>query len=668
MDEIICFGGAVKALGDGKIGGHLIRFGSPSDIDLENDFFTKSTDYAVDWSKEPISAVYYNHGFDPTLKHRVLGSGSMKMDDVGVWIEAQLAMRDEYEKAIYQLAEAGKLGWSSGTAGHLLDRKNYGNVNEITRWPLGLDASLTPTPAEYRNAVVSLKTWSESLTGDFIVGQVVEQKNDDEKNNNEQSADIAQTVTAETETPKDTTTVSAAVDGDAAQKDVVSEQPVVTATVKSNGVKPAPSGDKKVMEIPYVTVSDLDAQLAKFADLIEKKFTTARTVEPTPVIPPTAPTASEGGDTKTLNAKIEQLLAFIEGSPRLKSAGYVTDDGGKKDPNVKSFGDFLLAIKRRDNVRLTSVYGATKDMSGTDGATGGVLVPEEYRNELLAISERQSPILSRVTTIPVNSDHGKWPALDNSITPTAGTGQTAAAGGVSATATAAGAALTETQPTFKMIEWTISKVGGYTEVENELISDSPQAIEVLLRNLFGIAISAKSEYFVLRGSGAGEPLGVLSAPAAIGLAPATNNLFAYGDALNMLSRFMQVSNGQPVWLWHKSIWPDVGIFGTNSAVAWVNNMAAAPATTLLGYPYFDSQHLPKADTSGCVALADLGAYLLFDRAGLSIAFSEHAAFTTDKGTWRFTRRMDGQPWLTSAVTDANPGGSYTLSPFVYLND
>jgi hypothetical protein len=53
---------------------------------------------------------------------------------------------------------------------------------------------------------------------------------------------------------------------------------------------------------------------------------------------------------------------------------------------------------------------------------------------------------------------------------------------------------------------------------------------------------------------------------------------------------------------------------------------------------------------------------------MAVAFSEHAAFTTDKGTWRFTKRLDGQPWLSGAITLADPQGSYTVSPFVYHND
>ena len=167
-DTLVLFGGAVKALGDGKVGGYLVSFSDSDAPDLVGDFFTASTDYDVeDWPSAK-SAVYYSHGQDATLGARKLSTASMKIDDAGVWVEAQLAMRDEYEQMVYQMAKDGKLGWSSGTAAHLVQRKSAPNDTwEITRWPLGLDASLTPIPAEPRNsAVTSLKSLITDLSDD----------------------------------------------------------------------------------------------------------------------------------------------------------------------------------------------------------------------------------------------------------------------------------------------------------------------------------------------------------------------------------------------------------------------------------------------------------------------------------------------------------------------
>lgn len=155
MEDLIYFGGEVKAVGDGKVAGYLVRFGSPKETDLEGDFFTADTDFGfVTENKTP---VFYQHGYDSQLKGRSIGSGSARLDDIGLWFEAQLSMRDEYEKAVYELVEQGKLGWSSGAAGHLVAREQIGKAWHIKSWLLA-EASLTPTPAEPRNHVMPVKS------------------------------------------------------------------------------------------------------------------------------------------------------------------------------------------------------------------------------------------------------------------------------------------------------------------------------------------------------------------------------------------------------------------------------------------------------------------------------------------------------------------------------
>lgn len=158
VDEtLIVFGGAIKALDNGKLGGYLVRFTSPEDPDLTGDYFSKDTDFDLEFPAR--SSVYYDHGMDPVLKKRKLGWVDLLPDEVGVWAEMQMQARDEYEKAILGMAKDGMFGWSSGTASHLVEREQVGNAMHIKRWPLGLDASLTPTPAEYRNEVISLKSY-----------------------------------------------------------------------------------------------------------------------------------------------------------------------------------------------------------------------------------------------------------------------------------------------------------------------------------------------------------------------------------------------------------------------------------------------------------------------------------------------------------------------------
>lgn len=176
IEVAVSTGTEVKALGDGRVGGYLVRFTGPRDPDLTGDFFSKDTDLGVEDGS--ILPVYYNHGGDGTLKTRKLGRAVVKFDDAGLWLEAQLNMRDEYEQMIYKLATEGKLGWSSGAAGHLVEREKVGKTWHIKSWPIA-EASLTPTPAEARNDVEVVKS---------VPDEVVEQQADDEAGEVSQTA------------------------------------------------------------------------------------------------------------------------------------------------------------------------------------------------------------------------------------------------------------------------------------------------------------------------------------------------------------------------------------------------------------------------------------------------------------------------------------------------
>jgi HK97 family phage major capsid protein len=156
MDTMVYFGDAVKALGEGKVGGYLVRWGGEGDVDLTGDYFTKETDLGI--SEGDRLPVYFEHGYDPVIKSRRLGRGQIeRFDDIGVWFEAQLELRDEYERKIYELAEAGKLGWSSQAGGSLVAKESGLGGTRIATWPLA-EATLTKSPAEYRNTAIPMKS------------------------------------------------------------------------------------------------------------------------------------------------------------------------------------------------------------------------------------------------------------------------------------------------------------------------------------------------------------------------------------------------------------------------------------------------------------------------------------------------------------------------------
>ena len=135
------------------LGGYLVTFGG---ADVDGEYFADDTDFGIDESGTV--GVYFHHGLAPKFGKRRVSKAALRKDDFGIFAETVLAERDEYERFIISLAEAGKLGWSSGTAAHLMERETQPDGRtKITRWPIA-EASLTHTPAEPRAAVMPLKS------------------------------------------------------------------------------------------------------------------------------------------------------------------------------------------------------------------------------------------------------------------------------------------------------------------------------------------------------------------------------------------------------------------------------------------------------------------------------------------------------------------------------
>jgi len=604
-DTIIFFGSTVKVLGDGKVGGYLVRFSTADAPDLEGEFFTKNTEFG-EYNK---SAVYYQHGLDPVLKRRKLGAAELGRDDVGVWIEAQLELRDEYERAVYEMAEAGKMGWSSGTAGHLIEREPVGNAVWIKHWPLGLDASLTPNPAEPLNTAMPLKAW--------------------------------QPVNIFSETP--------AEDGE-----------------PSPGVVENAQDAKKMQPKNNLEVIKMENELAQILGEIKEILAERK--------PPPASEQTSEPEVKAVDHsdKLTEILDLLKGSPAVKDAGYLSPDSETDRTAAKSFGDFLYAVRVGNRKRLKGAYGsvrtnldedfdATKTALAEDaGATGGYLVPTEYENRLLEAARESSIVRASGATVLTGSGRQlEVPALDIETAPSAG--DSAFLGGVSMAWTEEAGTITETEPAFRMITLTAHKLAGYTLASNEVRADSAQSLDQLLTRLFGDAIAWHEDYAFLRGTGVGQPLGIVVCGALKSVTRSAASAFALADGAKMLASFLPQSWNQGAWY----MAPDViekMIAQVSDPLSWLTDLRAGLPMTYLGKPMYVSEKLPAVNTAGDVLLVDPSYYVIYDRAGVSIAFSEHFKFTNDQGTWRVTKRVDGQPWINSAITLQD--GTRTVSPFV----
>lgn len=144
----------LKYLGDGKVGGYGIKYGNENKKDLDGEYFSKNTKTFLGIGD--IVPAIYNHGLDPDLGRKFLGSGwvTKKIDDIGYWFETQLDMRNKYELLISKLIELNKMGLSTGIGNNEVKKAETG---EILLWPVR-ELSFTPMPANPDSNAVGLKS------------------------------------------------------------------------------------------------------------------------------------------------------------------------------------------------------------------------------------------------------------------------------------------------------------------------------------------------------------------------------------------------------------------------------------------------------------------------------------------------------------------------------
>jgi len=107
--------------------------------------------------------------------------------------------------------------------------------------------------------------------------------------------------------------------------------------------------------------------------------------------------------------------------------------------------------------------------------------------------------------------------------------------------------------------------------------------------------------------------------------------------------------------------------GTGGAPVMLTNNGISDAMpmSIWGRPVIFTEKANTLGTAGDISFVDLSYYLIGDRMQMQTSASEHYLFGNDKVAYRFIQRLDGRPWLNTAITPQNAGN--TLSPFVNLS-
>lgn len=305
------------------------------------------------------------------------------------------------------------------------------------------------------------------------------------------------------------------------------------------------------------------------------------------------------------------------------------------------------------------------------GSDGGFLVQTDFSTELLRQTYEIGQVANRCRKIGLSSNANsiKIPAVDETSRIDGSRW-----GGVASAWTAEAGTKTPSMPQLREINLTLHKLTALAYATDELLADA-SALESLLMTAFAEEIAFRLDNAIIRGTGAGQPLGILASPALVTVAAEGGqpiDTVVTENLINMYSRLHAGNRRNAVWFINQNVEPQlmqlslaVGA-GGNIVYMPPGGLSATPYATLFGLPVIPIEQASSIGDVGDVILADMSQYLLVDKGGMQAASSIHVRFVNDESTFRFVYRVAGEPTWSSPKTPFLGGATFTTSPFVTL--
>jgi HK97 family phage major capsid protein len=334
----------------------------------------------------------------------------------------------------------------------------------------------------------------------------------------------------------------------------------------------------------------------------------------------------------------------------------------------KSFGEFAHAVQQASvgrNVfdQRLAIEAAAPSTYGNEasGSDGGFLIPPEFSRQIFTLSQTEDSLLPMTDNTEINGNSMVFPKDE---TVPWGTD------GVRAYWQAEATAATATKPKLGTNILRLHKLMALVPLTDELVSDT-NALDSYLPGKVADSIRWKTNEALLFGTGNGQPLGCFNGACAVvqnkdgSQAASTLSLT---NVTNMVARLIPGCYPRSIWL----ITPDAlpSLFGLtlgNYPIYLPINQGAqgSPYGTLMGRPLMVSQHSPAFSSQGDLSLLDPTYIRSITKAGgIQTATSLHLYFDADATAFRATFRVDAQPKIVAAVSQAK--GSNTLSAFIQL--
>lgn len=379
--------------------------------------------------------------------------------------------------------------------------------------------------------------------------------------------------------------------------------------------------------------------------------------------------AKQDADDARLVSIVKEAVA--EATKTDKTPAAQVTENGENDPKLgfKHIGDFANAVKCAKLGKMDERIVKATGMSEFVDSEGGFAVPPEFRNELLTKTFDYAVVANRATNVPMQTNSLKIPYLVE-----ASRADGSRQGGVRGYWVAEAGTITASKPSLGQVGLNLNKVAALIYATDELLEDNQIAMEPLINNLAANELAFQLDDKLINGTGAGVPLGILNAPCLVTQAKEAGqaaDTVVFENVLKMWSRMPARQRANAAWFVNQDVEPQLAtmaiVVGVGGVPVYMPAAGASgsPYATLFGRPVIPTEYNPTVGDAGDIVLADMTQYLLgMKSGGIKAATSIHLQFLTEETAFRFTMRVDGQPWWASALTPFK--GSNTLSPFVAL--
>lgn len=342
--------------------------------------------------------------------------------------------------------------------------------------------------------------------------------------------------------------------------------------------------------------------------------------------------------------------------------------------NLGEFAACVKAFQERKLIdgRISAIVERKAPTGQSEGidSEGGVLVPPEYVDRVLEKIRSPQDLLFRTESLSIRGNSIRLPIEKERSRATGSRG-----GGVRGYWVEEGAQITDSKAQFEYVQLRPKKLAALIYATEELMEDSAMALDAYLTRKASSEISFLVNDALVNGTGAGMPLGILNSPCKVAVAKESGqnaDTIVAENVLKIWSRMYAPCRRNAVWMINQECEPQLMAMSISVGSGGIpvympaNGLTERPYGLLLGRPVLPTEWNAALGDEGDIILADWSQYLSVTKGQLKVAMSIHLRFDYDEMAWRFTFRIDGQPWWPTALTPYKGNANNTLSPFVTL--